>query len=245
MIMVEQSQVWIGSQDSNIYIINTHSMSCNKQLNDHRSDVTDIIVQEEWPSEAYSSSLDGTVIAWNISTLKVNRVFQLPCQNLTSVKLHNDQLWCCTGSCILVVSTHEFQLQLKIEHHLKDVCSYFLCFQLFPERYEVWASYSGSSDLYVWNTKDFSRPPQKIHLQDCSEITCMIRVKNQVWVGSSARLQGKSKGKIYVICAEKKSVEKELVGHADTVRALCSAEDRYVLSGSGREEGKIAIWKAE
>lgn len=46
-------------------------------------------------SEAYSSSLDGTVIAWNISTLKVNRVFQLPCQNLTSIKLHNDQLWCC------------------------------------------------------------------------------------------------------------------------------------------------------
>ncbi|XP_057285696.1 DENN domain-containing protein 3 isoform X1 [Pezoporus wallicus] len=247
MIMVEQSQVWIGSQDSNIYIINTHSMSCNKQLNDHRSDVTDIVVDKKngIPSDAYSSSLDGTVIAWNISTLKVNRVFQLPCQNLTSIKLHNDQLWCCTGSCILVVSTHEFQLQLKIEHHLKDVCSYFLCFQLFLERDEVWASYSGSSDLYIWNTKDFSSPPQKIHLQDCSEITCMIRVKNQMWVGSSARLQGKSKGKIYVVSAEKKTVEKELVGHADTVRALCSAEDRYVLSGSGREEGKIAIWKAE
>ncbi|OPJ72567.1 DENN domain-containing protein 3 isoform B [Patagioenas fasciata monilis] len=97
MIMVEQSQVWIGSQDSIIYIINTHSMSCNKQLNDHRSDVTDIIVEKKngIPSEAYSSSLDGTVIAWNISTLKVNRVFQLPCQNLTSIKLHNDQLWCC------------------------------------------------------------------------------------------------------------------------------------------------------
>lgn len=46
-------------------------------------------------SEAYSSSLDGTVIAWNINTLKVNRAFQLPCQNLTSIKLHNDQLWCC------------------------------------------------------------------------------------------------------------------------------------------------------
>ncbi|XP_076185141.1 DENN domain-containing protein 3 [Aptenodytes patagonicus] len=247
MIMVEQSQVWIGSQDSIIYIINTHSMSCNKQLNDHRSDVTDIIVEKKngIPSEAYSSSLDGTVIAWNVSTLKVNHVFQLPCQNLTSIKLHNDQLWCCTGSCILAVSTYEFRLQMKIEHHLKDVCSYFLCFQLFPERDEVWASYSGSSDLYIWNTKDFTSTPQKIHLQDCSDITCMIRVKNQMWVGSSGRSQGKSKGKIYVISAEKKTVEKELVGHADTVKALCSAEDRYVLSGSGKEEGKIAIWKAE
>lgn len=47
-----------------------------------------------------------------------------------------------------------------------------------------------------------------------------------------------------MISAERKSVEKELVGHADVVKALCSAEDRYVLSGSGKEEGKIAIWKA-
>ncbi|OWK49921.1 DENN domain-containing protein 3 [Lonchura striata] len=301
MVMVEQSQVWIGSQDSIIYIINTHSMSCNKQLNDHRSDVTDIIVEKRngTPRQnafellvalgrvlaeglnllsshgkssssvsrsaigaaAYSSSLDGMVIAWNISTLKVNRICQLSCQNLTSMKLHNDQLWCygnffhlhyylCifniegTRSCILVVSTHEFELQMKIEHHLKDVCSSFLGFQLFPERDEVWASYSGSSDLYIWSTKDLSSTPQKIHLQDCSEITCMIRVKNQLWVGSSGKLQGKSKGKIYVVSAERKSVEKELVGHADAVKALCSAEDRYVLSGSGKEEGKIAIWKA-
>lgn len=46
MVMVEQSQVWIGSQDSIIYIINTHSMSCNKQLNDHRSGITDIVVEK-------------------------------------------------------------------------------------------------------------------------------------------------------------------------------------------------------
>lgn len=53
------------------------------------------------------------------------------------------------------------------------------------------------------------------------------------------------KGKVYVIDAEKKMVEKELVGHTDVVKALCSAEDRYVLSGSGKEEGKIAIWKVD
>lgn len=67
----------------------------------------------------------------------------------------------------------------------------------------------------------------------------------QIWVGSSGTSQGKTKGKIYVVSTEKKSVEKELVGHADTVKALCSAEDRYVLSGAGKEEGKIAIWKVE
>lgn len=104
---------------------------------------------------------------------------------------------------------------------------------------------AGNSDISIWGLKDAARPPQKIHLQDCSKVNCMLRVKRQIWVGVTGLSQGKSKGKIYVIDAEKKTVEKELVAHTDTVKTLCSAEDRYVLSGSGREEGKIAIWKVE
>lgn len=46
MVMVEQSQVWVGSEDGVIYIIHTHSMSCNKQLTDHRSAVTGLAVQD-------------------------------------------------------------------------------------------------------------------------------------------------------------------------------------------------------
>lgn len=41
--MVEQNQVWVGSEDSVIYIINIHSMSCNKQLSDHRTSVTGLV----------------------------------------------------------------------------------------------------------------------------------------------------------------------------------------------------------
>lgn len=67
----------------------------------------------------------------------------------------------------------------------------------------------------------------------------------QIWVGGTGLSQGKSKGKIYVIDTERRTVEKELVAHMDTVKTLCSAEDRYVLSGSGSGEGKIAIWKVE
>lgn len=40
MMGLVQEQVWIGSQDSVIYIIDTHSMSCNKQLTEHRQEVT-------------------------------------------------------------------------------------------------------------------------------------------------------------------------------------------------------------
>lgn len=39
-----QDQVWIGSQDSIIYIIDTLSMSCNKQLTEHRHEVTGLTV---------------------------------------------------------------------------------------------------------------------------------------------------------------------------------------------------------
>lgn len=46
MVMADQNQVWVGSEDSVIYIINVHSMSCNKQLTDHCSSVTALIVQD-------------------------------------------------------------------------------------------------------------------------------------------------------------------------------------------------------
>lgn len=44
MLGLVQEQVWIGSQDSVIYIIDTHSMSCNKQLTEHRHEVTGLTV---------------------------------------------------------------------------------------------------------------------------------------------------------------------------------------------------------
>lgn len=46
MVMAEHSQVWVGSEDSVIYIINVHSMSCNKQLTDHRAAVTGLVVHD-------------------------------------------------------------------------------------------------------------------------------------------------------------------------------------------------------
>ena len=75
--------------------------------------------------------------------------------------------------------------------------------------------------------------------------TCEARFSRQIWVGATGLSQGRLKGKIYVMDAERRTVEKELAAHADTVKTLCSAEDRYVLSGAGREEGKIAIWTVE
>lgn len=246
MVMAEHSQVWVGSEDSVIYIINVHSMSCNKQLTDHRSAVTGLAVPSgKKPSAVYSCSLDGTVLAWNVNTLRVISRFQLPDGDLLSISLHNDRVWCCTVRSILVVTLQGFVRQeLRIQPSDEPSAS-FLAFQLLPEEQQLWVACTGVSELYIWSLKDLGQPPQKTHLQDCTEVTCMIRVKRQIWVGGRGLSQGKTRGKIYVMDVEKVAVEKELVAHSDTVRTLCSAEDRYVLSGAGREEGKIAIWKVE
>nr|XP_010586823.1 LOW QUALITY PROTEIN: DENN domain-containing protein 3 [Loxodonta africana] len=248
MVMAEQSQVWIGSEDSVIYIINVHSMSCNKQLTDHRTSVVDLIVQdgEKTPSEVYSCSRDGMVLAWNVSTLRVTSRFQLPGHTLTSARLHQGRLWCCTGNSIVVVTTNGFLRQeLKIVESFYNKSTSFLGFQLIPEEEQLWAASAEYSEVYIWSLQDLTQPPQRVPLQDCTEVSCMIRVKRQIWVGGKGLSQGQLKGKVYVINTERKTVDKELVAHTDTVTTLCSAEDRYVLSGSGGEEGKIAIWKVE
>lgn len=59
MAMVEQSQVWVGSEDSIIYIISVHSMSCNKQLADHRASVTGLVVPDGTEAPRYAGLRGG------------------------------------------------------------------------------------------------------------------------------------------------------------------------------------------
>lgn len=46
MLAVNSQQLWIGSQDSLIYIINPRSTSCNKHLTEHRVAVTGFALEE-------------------------------------------------------------------------------------------------------------------------------------------------------------------------------------------------------
>lgn len=47
MLGLIHDQVWIGSKDSIIYIIDTASMSCNQQLTEHRQEVTSMAVDPQ------------------------------------------------------------------------------------------------------------------------------------------------------------------------------------------------------
>ncbi|XP_035386557.1 DENN domain-containing protein 3 [Electrophorus electricus] len=252
MLGLDQEQVWIGSQDSVIYIINTRSMSCHKQLTEHRAEVTAFALEERSlrPShtQLYSCSADGSVIVWDVLTLKVKKQFHLDCEGLKFIELYNGTLWCGGKDCMVELRKHGvIQRKISLPGAAVSTASTFSSFLLLAERGELWISSADSGELWVRPLTGEAGPCDRVTLPGCSGVTCMIRVKNQVWVGGHAGGPGPSGygGKIFVLDSERRSSQKELQAHADSVRALCSAEDRYVLSGSAKRDGKIAIWKVE
>ncbi|XP_019110389.1 DENN domain-containing protein 3 isoform X3 [Larimichthys crocea] len=246
MLGVDKDQVWMGSEDSVIYIISMVAMVCNRQLTEHRAEVTGLALDTEKYSQkvAYSCSAEGSVMVWDISTLQVKRHFRLSCDRLQSVFSCNGTLWCCSRDNIMEVwRTGSVKHRLNLPEQQKGSLATFSYVLLLPEVEELWSVCKDSGEVCIWHMKDTSKPFHRVALQDCTGCYCMIKVKNQVWVGGVGR--SSTKGKIYIVDMERYQVLKELHGHNDMVTALCSAEDRYVLSGAGKHDGKIAIWKVE
>ncbi|XP_070767855.1 DENN domain-containing protein 3-like [Enoplosus armatus] len=252
MLGLIQEQVWIGSQDSVIYIIDTHSMSCNKQLTEHRHEVTGLTADtrdQHTSQQTYSCSCDGTILQWDSASLKVKRQFHLSCDRLSSVQIHDGTLWCCCGDSVVELKKNGTP---KRRVALPDELWSFSSFIVIPERGQLWTSCADSEELCLWNTNtNHRRPAKRISLPGSSGVTCMIRVKDQIWVGCRGRsgvggqCNGQLRSQVLVMDPESHTVAKELQAHSDSVQTLCSAEDRYVLSGSARGDGKIAIWKVE
>ncbi|XP_062343302.1 DENN domain-containing protein 3 isoform X2 [Osmerus eperlanus] len=250
MLGVDSGQVWVGSQDSVIYIISTRSMSCNKQLTDHRAEVTGLALGERSerysPKVAYSCGADGVVMAWDVASLQIRKKFHLSCDRLQSLQLCRGALWCCARDCVMeVLKTGSVNRRTALPEQTRGSTSAFSWLLMLPELEQLWTACVDSGEVCVWLLTELSKPFHRILLPECTGVTCMIRVKNQVWVGGRGRSGGKTRGKTFVLDPERHLVEKELVAHNDTVQTLCSAEDRYVLSGAAREDGKIAIWKVE
>ncbi|XP_050993217.1 DENN domain-containing protein 3 isoform X2 [Labeo rohita] len=250
MLAVNQHQLWIGSKDSFIYIINPRSVSCNKQLTEHRGEVTGLALEERTDkfsqTVAYSCSEDGSVIVWDVSSLQAKRHFRVSSDRLQSIQIHNGMLWCCGRDCLLEVRRNgTVHRKVSLPDHLLSSPRGFSSFLLFNES-ELWGGFADAGELCVWDCKDLNKRFIRIHLQDCAGVVCMIKVKNQIWVGCHGRSpEGKTRGKIYVVNTDRHMVEKELMAHDDSVQTLCSAEHRYVLSGAARADGKIGIWKVE
>lgn len=79
--------------------------------------------------------------------------------------------------------------QLKLDENFQERRTAFLGFQLLPEQGQLWAVCAGYDDVYIWALGDLGRPPQRLRLQDCAEVRCMIRVKKQVRPAARAARQ--------------------------------------------------------
>ncbi|XP_051574526.1 DENN domain-containing protein 3 isoform X2 [Myxocyprinus asiaticus] len=252
MMGLDLEQVWVGSQDSVIYIINTRSMLCHKQLTEHRGEVTDITLEKLShrfsQMQVYSCSADGTVIVWDVPSLKVKRQFHLTCDRLQSIQVFSHTLWCGARDCVMELKQNGDVLRkISLLDDVKSTATAFNRVTLLMETKQIWTSFTDSAELCIWDCTDPTNPPNRVTLPNCSGVTCMIRVKDQVWIGCISGGSGRSKvvGKIFILDSETLVVEKELEAHEDCVQTLYSAEDRYVLSGSASLDGKIAIWRVD
>ncbi|KAM9385934.1 DENN domain-containing protein 3 [Pholidichthys leucotaenia] len=241
-----QDQVWMGSEDSVIYIISMVAMVCNRQLTEHRAEVTGLALDPDKHGQkvAYSCSAEGAVMMWDVSTLQVKKHFRLSCDRLLSIHSCNGTLWCCSRDSIMEVWRNgSLKQRRSLPEQQKGPTVTFSSALLLPEREELWTVCMEVGEVCIWHIKDPSKPFLRVALQDCIGCCCMIQVKDQVWIGGVGR--SSTKGKIYILEMEHYQILKELHGHTDKVTALCSAEDRYALSGAGKQDGKIAIWKVE
>ncbi|XP_058502765.1 DENN domain-containing protein 3-like [Solea solea] len=252
MLGLVQEQVWIGSQDSVIYIIDTHSMSCNKQLTEHRHEVTGLTLDTKDSQQLFSCSCDGTILQWDSVSLKVKRQFHLSCDHLSSIQIHDGILWCCCNDSIVELKKSGTpQRRMSLPDDLRCIPGSFSSFIVIPEQGQLWTACAESGELCLWHITDHRCPYKRISLPGSSGVTCMIHVKDQIWVGCrgwptvGGEYDGRIRSQVLVVNPESRTVEKELQAHSDSIQTLCTAEDRYVLSGSARRDGKIAIWKVE
>ncbi|KAK2844521.1 hypothetical protein Q5P01_011180 [Channa striata] len=186
MLGVVQEQVWVGSQDSVIYIIDTGSMSCNKQLTEHRHEVTGLTLDTRDvhnSRQAFSCSCDGTILQWDTASLKVKRQFHLQCDRLSSIQIHDGTVWCCCGDSIVKLKRDgSIQQKLSLPDDPQSMPS-FSSFIVIPEQGQLWTGCVNSGELCLWHTNNRRCPSKTVSLPGSSGVTCMIQVKKQIWVG--------------------------------------------------------------
>ncbi|BFZ11081.1 hypothetical protein BsWGS_14120 [Bradybaena similaris] len=231
LISVGDTQVWAGSHG--IFIIETETVSCNNTLTDHPDLVVDIVLANQG-RHAYSASVDGTIIRWELQTLRAVKKIQLSeTQSLRSIKLYDNKLWCGTWPHIIALDMEGNRLQTFT--HMPDNNTGKLleldCFEVFND--EIWAGCRRESQVVIWDEKTTRK--KEILRPDCRGVSVILLFGDKVWVGTKD-------GTIFIYNAINKQLWKTIKAHDDAVRSLCAAESRYIMSGAGSKDGKIAIW---
>ncbi len=71
---------------------------------------------------------------------------------------------------------------------------------------------------------------------DDDHLLTMLGFEGHIWAGSL-------NGSVYVFRMDNYELSKTFAGHRDSVGALCSMLDTYIVSGSAQNDTSIAIWE--
>ncbi|XP_074657032.1 DENN domain-containing protein 3-like isoform X2 [Tubulanus polymorphus] len=236
LLAVGDHQVWAGSFDHVIYIIDVATATCNQKLLEHDDMMSHMTLSED-KSLVFTASLNGQIITWDAESLtKIGSAIHLTAiQGLQSIVVKEDCLWCGVKKEILVVNRHgdvlrrlfyeDKQLKRKIQID---------CF-LVTNNGQVWTGSGRNNEMIVWDAENFSQV--KKFTVECRGFSRMVLVGNKIWAGSK-------NGLIYIFNTYDCSLEKKVLSAhlGEAIRSMCVADDRYVISGSVTSEGKIAIW---
>ncbi|ELU12620.1 hypothetical protein CAPTEDRAFT_218926 [Capitella teleta] len=214
---VGDTQVWAGSFDCIIYIIDTRTRCYHQTLRKHTDLVTDIAISPD--GSVYSCSINGEILQWDPNTLEQTTCKRLEGQvSLKTMQFVNDHLWCGTRTEILQVSPSDGVILRKLA-----VSS------------ELWLGLGKIGQIVVYQPETWE--VKKTLYVSSRGVSKIMHIRDKMWVGSKD-------GKLHIFDSVTYKQEKELQAHEDSVRSMCCAHQRYVITGAGSHDGRVAIWRA-
>ncbi|XP_071144330.1 DENN domain-containing protein 3-like [Mytilus edulis] len=231
-------QIWAGSYY--IYIIDVQTLRCNRApLTDHADSVVSIVVVNDG-RYVYTASADGDILKWDVQTITVVDKCRDKIKDLRRLKFYNGFLWCGTKVAVYRIDLSGNLLQkypliqskaVKAGEVSPEIDSFHI-----SESGEIWAGYRRSGIILIWDSTQGTLK-EIIDIPKCEGISSIVQQEHKVWVGSKD-------GIIHIINTETRKVVKRLQAHDDAVRALCCAQNRYIISGAGSRDGRIAMWSS-
>ncbi|KAK2157792.1 hypothetical protein LSH36_184g01023 [Paralvinella palmiformis] len=107
------------------------------------------------------------------------------------------------------------------------------CF-LITAQNEIWLGVGQLGQIVIYYG-DTLEQKHLIHMGRHS-ITNMVLASDQIWVGSE-------EGHLFVYSSFSHKLEMTFYAHKDSITALCTAADRYVMASSGKRDGTVSMWR--
>lgn len=236
-------QIWAGCV--NILIINTDHINCVMKLTAHKDLVT-AIIQAESTSYAFSASLDGMIHKWDVNSLVLVKTIKVTIEEgLKNIKFHDNLIWCVSKNSLLIVDLDGVAIKaVKPSCMLKttkDAEAMILeCFHIVKPTKEIWLGYLNTNRILVLDSETYEIKDTislKFDSTIQSGITAIIGVKDMLWIATK-------EGTIHIYNLYSHQKLLVLEGHNDAIYCLHVTGDRYIFSGAGSADSKIAVWRA-